>query len=69
MRSSALVVVVLCVATRGAGAADPSPPPLPEAPYRFSVLMDQWRPTPEPLASLRHPGAITREVAVEHVAL
>jgi outer membrane protein TolC len=60
---------VLLAATTVARAADPSPPPLPEAPFRFSVLMDQWRAAPEPLATLRHPGVITRDDTIEHVTL
>ena len=50
-------------------AADPTPPPLPEQPYRFSVLMEQWRPEPEMSDALRHPGSITHDDTIEHVTL
>lgn len=50
-------------------ADDVTPPPLPEAPFRFSVLMEQWRPVPEPSEALRYAGSITRDDTIEHVTL
>jgi len=68
MRRRLGLLLVLLTAT-GAAATDPTPPPLPEASYRFSVLMDQWRPRLEPSDALRHPVSITRDDTVEHVTL
>jgi outer membrane protein TolC len=69
MRPGVLVLLLLLATAPAARAGDPSPPPLPEAPFRFSVLMDQWRPAPEPSEALRHPGVITRDDTIEHVTL
>ena len=66
MRVVGLLLLLFAPVAR---AADPTPPPLPEAPFRFSVLMDQWRPEPEPSDVLRHPGGITRDEAIEHVTV
>jgi outer membrane protein TolC len=69
MRAAVVALTVLLGGAVVARATDPSPPPLPEAPFRFSVLMDQWRALPEPSDVLRHPGGITRDDVVEHVTL
>jgi outer membrane protein TolC len=63
------VLCLLLAAPFAVRADDVTPPPLPEAPFRFSVLMEQWRPVPEPSEVLRHPGAITRDDTIEHVTL
>src|SRR5262245_9605934 len=68
MRRRVGVLLVLLGATV-APAADPTPPPLPEQPYRFSVLMEQWRPEPEMSDALRHPASITHDDTIEHVTL
>jgi outer membrane protein TolC len=69
MRFGMLVLLPLLGAVSAAGAGDLSPPPLPEAPFRFSVLMEQWRSLPAPSEALRHPGAITRDDTIAHVTL
>lgn len=69
MRAGVLAFTVLLAGPFVAHGADPSPPSLPEEPFRFSVLMDQWRPLPESSDVLRHPGGITRDDAVEQVTL
>src|SRR5262245_27989270 len=69
MRAAVVALSMLLGAPFVAHATDPSPPPLPEAPYRFSVLMDQWRALPQPSAAIRHPGGITRDDVIEHVTL
>jgi outer membrane protein TolC len=69
MRARVLVLVLLLAAPSAARADDVSPPPLPEAPFRFSVLMEQWRPEPLPSEALRHPTGITRDDMTEHVTL
>ena len=68
MRWGLGVVLLLMVAPVARG-TDSSPPPLPEAPFRFSVLMDQWRPLPEPSDVLRHPGTITHDDTIQRVTL
>jgi outer membrane protein len=68
MRACVLSLLVL-LAAPAARAADPSPPPLPESPFRYSVLMEQWRPEPEPSDVLRHPGGITRDETIERVTV
>src|SRR5688572_16789695 len=69
MRSAVVALAMLLGGVSAVRAADPSPPPLPEAPFRFSVLMDQWRALPEPSAMVRYPGGITRDDTVAHVTL
>ncbi|HWP65013.1 MAG TPA: TolC family protein [Candidatus Limnocylindria bacterium] len=68
MRGRVGCLLVLLSAATAMG-ADPTPPPLPEVPYRFSVLLEQWRPAPIQSDALRHPGAITRDDTVERVSL
>jgi len=69
MRAGVVALSVLLGGAFVARATDPSPPPLPEAPFRFSVLMDQWRALPDPSAAVRFPGGITRDDTIEHVTL
>jgi outer membrane protein TolC len=60
---------LLALVAAGARAEEVVPPPVPRAPFRFSVLPDQWRPDVPPSAALGVPGAVVRDELVERVTL
>src|SRR5689334_20319068 len=71
-RVAPVAVAVLAVVHAIAVRAEPfsaSPPPPPRAPWRASVLPEQWRPGVPRSPALDVPSPITRDDEVEQVTL